>query len=126
MADESAATKMQSISAFKVFVRAMPEWARRHGGVEPAIIIRGKDGGVEINFSFPASIRALGIEPEKLVSDLIEHLAKEARLMEMEMLVDEFRGVCVPPDVIDPMLVEANGLLRQLHPTGDGVLKSPG
>lgn len=116
MADTTTAAKIQSTAAFKTFVRALPEWARRHGGLHPTIIIQGTDDGAEVSFSFPAEVRQHACSPEDLLANLMEHLSEESRLMEMEILVDEFRGVGVLPEVIDPMLVEANRLLRQQHP----------
>ncbi len=104
---------VQSLAACKVFVRALPVFVKLHPDAPLSMIIKSADKQVGFGISFPASCAD---RAEELTSELMSILKKEERLMELELLADEMRNVGVAPDILDPMLAEAEKLARELHP----------
>ncbi len=104
---------VQSLAACKVFVCALPVFIKLHPAAPLSMIIKSADKRVGFGVSFPASCAD---HAEDLTKELMTILKKEDRLMELELLADEMRNVGVSPDILGPMLAEAERLARELHP----------
>lgn len=103
------AAQVAQIDAFKVFSRALPVWVAKHGLSVSVSFVANADG-VMINLGLPE--RAT---PQ--MADSVISLIKDAeRMSQLELLVDQMRNVGVAPEVLDPMIREAEELAERLFP----------
>ena len=107
----SFAEQLQGLDAMKVFFQALPGWVRRHGRTIH-LKFTGTDEGVGCDLGFPAPAE----EINDLTNSLLEELQKTERLHRLQYLIEEFRAAGVEPTVIDLLVAEAEGLVRDLNP----------
>lgn len=103
------ARDVQEISALALFAKALPGWCRQHRrGVR--IVFECAGDGVAINIGVPDGT------PSAVADDLLGRLRDWDRLQALELLVSELRNAGVSPDIIDPMIDEAEALAHKLSP----------
>lgn len=114
------ADQVARIDAFKVFVRALPSWAAKYNS-SVSFTFQATAEGVEVNFGLPES----AAKNPKMADEVIQRLMDVERMMQLELLVDQLRNAGVAPEVLDPMIEEANQLAQRLFPDGSVELNDP-
>ena len=114
------AEQVSRIDAFKVFVRALPSWAAKYNA-SVSFTFRATAQGVEIDFGLPERVA----QNPKMADEVIERLQEVEKMMQLELLVDQMRNAGVGPEVLDPMINQANELAKKLFPTGSVELDEP-
>lgn len=103
------AGQVARVDALKLFARALPVWAARHNSTV-SIQFNASADGVEINLGMPPSATP------QMADAVVQILLEAERMAQLEFLVDQMRNVGVSPEVLDPMIAEAEELARRLFP----------
>ena len=103
------AHQVSQIDAFKVFARALPAWSQ-HNNTTVSISMTASAEGLEINLGLPASATP------QMADDVIQMLMESERMGHLELLVDQMRNAGVGPEVLDPMIAEAEEIALRLFP----------
>ena len=103
------AGQVAQIDALKVFARALPAWARKNKS-SVSISMVATEEGLEINLGLPASATPT------MADEVINMLREAERMAQLELLVDQMRNAGVAPEVIDPMIHEAEEIATRLFP----------
>lgn len=101
------------IDAFKLFSMILPRWSARHGS-SVSIHFQAVEDGVSIGLGLPPSSAT-----QANVDSLFEMLRQGEKMMQLNLLVDQMRGAGVAPEVLDPMIAEAQAIAAQLFPRKD-------
>ena len=103
------AGQVAQIDALKVFARALPVWAKRYQ-TSVSISLMATEEGLEINLGMPASATPA------MADQVIQIIREAERMFQLELLVDQMRNAGVAPEVIDPMIKEAEEIAARLFP----------
>lgn len=103
------AAQVAEIEALKVFSRALPVWVAKHG-TSVSVSFFATEEGVMINLGLPEHATP------QMADDVIATLRDAERMSQLELLVDQMRNVGVAPEVLDPMIKEAEDLAQRLFP----------
>lgn len=103
------AGQVAQIDALKVFARALPAWAKKNKSSVSITMVATEDG-LEINLGLPPSATP------SMADDVIGVLRQVERMAQLELLVDQMRNAGVAPEVLDPMIQEAEEIAARLFP----------
>lgn len=105
------AAQVAEIEAFKVFARVLPAWSAQNN-TTVSFSMKASAEGLEINLGLPASATP------QMADSIIAMLKDAERMSQLELLVDQMRNAGVAPEVLDPMIREAEDLAFKLFPRG--------
>jgi hypothetical protein len=103
------AGQVARIDALKLFARALPAWSLQNGATV-SIALRASPDGLEIDLGLPPSATP------QMADSVVSMLIDAERMAQLEFLVDQMRNVGVAPEVLDPMIREAEELAARLFP----------
>lgn len=108
---QAFAQDMASIQAMKIFIAALPIWAKRHNtGVNLKIFSDPAFGdGVGIDMAFTSPSVSVGAG-----EDLIDLLKEQNHLWELGLVIDKMRELGCDSDVINILVDEANTLADKI------------
>ena len=103
------AGQVAKIDALKLFARVLPAWSLQNN-TTISLTLRASSEGLEINLGLPPSATP------QMADSVVAMLIEAEKMGQLEFLVDQMRNVGVSPEVLDPMIKEAEDIAQRLFP----------